>query len=109
MMERKTKRIVPAKPITVAVEPSGADPAYGVVINISFGGVCVLTDTPLPLGESLRIELSFPQHHQTVQVPGRTVWVGPPEDNTVRCGVEFAWPRSPELELTHLIQQIAEC
>jgi Tfp pilus assembly protein PilZ len=108
MTERKAKRVVPTKPITVAVGHSKGPPAYGVVINISVGGICVLTDTVLPVGESLEIELSFPQHHRTLHAPGRTVWVGPQDRQAVRCGLQFAWPRSPESELNALIREI-EC
>jgi hypothetical protein len=108
IVRRKARRLVPPKPITVAVERPGAPTAYGVVLNISVEGVCVLTDTALAPGQTVHIELSFPEHHQTVHAPGRAVWMGPPEPNAVRCGLQFAWPRSPQSELDALIREI-EC
>ena len=108
MIQRKAERLIPRKPITVAVERPGAARVYGVVVNISVDGVCVLTDAALAPGQNVQIELSFPEHHRTVHAPGRAVWLGPPDPDTVRCGLQFAWPKSPQSELQALIREI-EC
>ncbi len=108
MAQRKARRIVPTKPITVSVEGPGVGTAYGVVLNISVDGICVLTDMPLPPGQHVQIELSFPEHHETVHAPGRAVWMGVPDPRAVRCGLQFVWPKSPQSELNALIRE-TEC
>lgn len=44
------------------------------VVNLSVGGFFVATDEPLPKGESVRIELSFPRC-EDVPVLGQVAWI----------------------------------
>jgi hypothetical protein len=76
MRERKTVRIVPRRPITVALEDEGAPFAYGVVANISTGGACIWTNARLDAGRSLALRLSFPKGSRPLDAEGVVVWRG---------------------------------
>jgi hypothetical protein len=77
MRLRRTVRIVPRRPITVALQDAGAPFAYGVVANISAGGACIWTNARLDPGRSVALRLSFPKGSQPLDVDGVVVWGGP--------------------------------
>ena len=75
MGERVTARIVPARPITVAVaEDNGRAVAYGVLANVSDGGACLWTDGFLRVGMHLRLQISFAHPAEMHEATGLVVW-----------------------------------
>ena len=72
---RLTPRIVPASPITVAIQDDDAYPvAYGVIADISGTGSCVWTDVDLTVGATLTFRISFAQPPEVHEVVGVVVW-----------------------------------
>ena len=69
---RRTKRLVPHKPVTIAIE-EGTRRIYGVAKNISEGGLCIVTNEELKPECTFHLKLSFP-HHDVLEARGRTVW-----------------------------------
>src|SRR5436190_23000931 len=107
-MRERTRRIVPQKAITVAMEGLRPGRSYGVIANISAGGACVLTDARIALGESLALELSFFREPQVVSAAGRVVWTsGTRESGALRYGLEWM-PEAGEDRLRDLIDQAEE-
>jgi hypothetical protein len=74
MQQRAAVRIVPRSPITLAIEDGGVPLAYGVVANISEGGVCIWTDAGLDSGRNVNLRLSFPHGSQPLDAEGLVVW-----------------------------------
>jgi Tfp pilus assembly protein PilZ len=75
MALRLTSRIVPARPITVAIaEEDGRVVAYGVLANVSESGACLLTDGFLRVGTHLLLQISFAQSEEMLEVTGLVVW-----------------------------------
>lgn len=90
MRHRETVRIVPRRPITVAIQDGDAPFAYGVVANISEGGACIWTDVSLEPGHDVRLRLSFPRGSQPVDARGVVVWCEPGSDQpSRRYGVQW--------------------
>jgi len=90
---RLTPRIVPASPITVAIERAGEPTAYGVVADISGSGACVWTDAVLAVGETLSLRISFAGSPDVHEVVGAVVWMEPSRDaeggRAWRSGIEW--------------------
>jgi hypothetical protein len=75
MPERLTARIVPARPITVAIaEEDARTVVYGVLGNLSEGGACLWTDGFLRVGMHLRLQVSFAHPEEMHEVTGLVVW-----------------------------------
>jgi hypothetical protein len=75
MTHRLTPRIIPARPITVAIEEEARPVvAYGAIADISGNGACVWTDARLDVGETLRFRISFPSPPEVHEVVGVVVW-----------------------------------
>ena len=75
MSLRITARIVPARPITVAIEEEGGKTvAYGVIANISEGGACLWTDGFLRVGTHLQLQVSFAKPPELLEVAGLVLW-----------------------------------
>jgi len=75
MAERLTARIVPARPITVAIaENDGRAVAYGVLANLSDGGACLWTNGFLRVGMHLHLQISFAQPPEMHEATGLVVW-----------------------------------
>jgi hypothetical protein len=75
MALRLTSRIVPARPITVALaEEDGHVLAYGVLANVSESGACLLTDGFLRVGTHLQLQISFAQPSEMLELNGLVVW-----------------------------------
>jgi Tfp pilus assembly protein PilZ len=107
-MRERTRRIVPQKAITVAIEGARSGRSYGVIANISEGGACVLTDARIPLGQSLSLELSFFREPQVVAAAGHVIWTsGNRDSGALRYGLEWA-PGSGDERLKDLIERAAE-
>lgn len=98
MRERGAVRFVPKSAVTVAIEGQGGPEAFGVVANISDGGVCVWTDGAFQIGETLVLQLSFAREPQTLQAAGRVVWGewNPDEKGARRYGLQWAHTSGPQ-------------
>ena len=86
---RGSPRFVPSKSLTVAVLNEGVPLAYGVVANISVGGVCVQS-SEFSMKRNLDIVLSFADG-KMLEATGRVVW-GEPLDREGAAavyGMEF--------------------
>jgi Tfp pilus assembly protein PilZ len=108
MRERSAHRVVPAKPVTVAVESPKRPRAYGVVANISEVGGCVLTAANFDVGEEIVLAVSFPQESQPLETLGHIIWTreGPP--GTVQCGLKFDTTFEVHVRLKELIDHFAD-
>lgn len=95
MAERRSPRIVPPAPITVAIEQDdGSELAYGVIADISGSGACVWTDAHLAIGTNLRFRISFAQPPEVHEMAGAVVWVRDDRNrrtltNAFQCGIEW--------------------
>jgi len=93
MRERRTIRIVPRRPITVALQKDGAPFAYGVVANISAGGACIWTNARLDPGRSVGLLLSFQRGSEPLDAEGVVVWGGAerePSTQGLRYGLQWS-------------------
>ena len=90
---RLTPRIVPASPITVAIERAGEPAAYGVIADISGSGACVWTDAALSVGQSFSLRISFAGSPDVHEVVGVVVWTVPASEleagTACRSGLEW--------------------
>ncbi len=86
-ISRKAVRFVSTQPVTVAILKQHQPVAYGVVMNISQGGACLMTDAESLSGLFL-IGIGF---YNAVNIEARVVWTGGSEqiDGLVCHGVEF--------------------
>jgi hypothetical protein len=95
MAERRTPRIVPPAPITVAIEETdGPLVAYGVIADISGNGACVWTDAHLCVGATLDFRMSFANPPEVHELAGSVVWVRDAHDrraqgSAFQCGIEW--------------------
>ena len=95
MAERRSPRIVPPAPITVAIEEDeGPLVAYGVIADISGSGACVWTDAHLAIGTNLRFRISFAHPPEVHEMAGAVVWVRDDRNrrtltNAFQCGIEW--------------------
>lgn len=97
MAERLTARIVPARPITVAIaEDDGRATAYGVLANLSDGGACLWTNGFLRVGMHLHLQISFAHPAEMHEATGLVVWgqmCRSTEKETRKYGLE--WRSTP--------------
>jgi Tfp pilus assembly protein PilZ len=98
MRERVAVRVIPRSAVTVAIEGQDGPEAYGVVANISDGGVCVWTDGAFRIGDTLVLHLGFAREPQPLQAAGRIVWSerDPNEKGTRRYGLQWAHTSGPQ-------------
>jgi hypothetical protein len=95
MPERRSPRIVPPAPITVAIEEDDGSPvAYGVIADISGSGACVWTDAHLAIDATLRFRISFAHPPEVHEMAGVVVWVRDDRDrrsltSSFQCGIEW--------------------
>ncbi len=103
MRERSAHRVVPAKPVTVALEHPKKPRAYGVVTNISECGGCVLTAAKFEVGEEIVLTLSFARESQPIETPGHVVWTSDGPTGTVQYGLKFDTTFDIHVRLKQLI------
>jgi Tfp pilus assembly protein PilZ len=108
MRERSAHRVVPAKPVTVALGHPKRPLAYGVVENISECGSCVLTAAQFDVGEEIVLTLSFPRESQPIETPGRIVWTRQGPSGTVQYGLKFDTTFDIHVRLKQLIGNFAD-
>jgi Tfp pilus assembly protein PilZ len=106
MRDRSARRVVPSKPVTVALENQSRPVAYGVVTNISSRGGCVLTAARFDVGEEIRLTLSFFQEPEPIETPGYIVWTGLGPQGTVRYGLKFDTTFDVQVRLRDLIDHV---
>ena len=84
---RTIGRVAPKTPATAAVFQDGQKLAYGVVINMSVTGACIVTDHRLVEGHDMTLKLSLYKQAELFEIPARIVWVrkgGARESTTTR-------------------------
>jgi hypothetical protein len=96
MHERKATRVYPRGAVTAAIEEFERV-AIGVVANISEGGACICTDREFPIGEALKVRLSFGGVEQPVPLECYVIWCGHQPDQTYRYGLQWLHPAGSEL------------
>lgn len=63
-------------PVCIAVKYSGASFDYcEYILNISNGGVFIMTDKPLPVGEHIDMQFHIPNNKVLFELHGRIVWI----------------------------------
>jgi Tfp pilus assembly protein PilZ len=108
MRERNAHRVVPAKPVTVALEHPKRPRAYGVVANISECGGCVVTAATFDVGEEIVLTLSFPREPQPIETPGHIIWTSQGPPGTVQYGLRFVTTFDVHVRLKQLIGNFAD-
>ena len=72
---RATDRFKPVKAITVTVKPDGGSELLGIVVDISEGGACVVTDTDgIEVGATVELAVSFPDTDEPLVTTGNVRW-----------------------------------
>ena len=87
---RRTARFVSNEPVTVAILKQDEPFAYGVIANISEGGVCLITDAE-SLAGSLTVRMSF-YNAEVVEADARAMWScvrAQTDGGLVRHGLRF--------------------
>ncbi len=72
---RTIGRMAPKTPATAAVFQDGQKLAYGVVINMSVTGACIVTDRRLAEGHDMTLKLSLYKQAELFEIPARVIWV----------------------------------
>jgi hypothetical protein len=90
---RKSNRVLPTEPVTVAFMEDETPLAFGIVKNISEGGACVITDFPLLEDSWLNVQMSF-FRGGLLKAGARSVWSKRIEkqatgDAETHCGIQF--------------------
>lgn len=92
---RDSRRFAPRNSATVALSHSKTRLSYGVVLNISDTGACVVTQAPLPPLGTVQLQISFYQHPDILETRGRVVWsrrgdhLGPQLAGALLNGIQF--------------------
>jgi hypothetical protein len=91
---RRSARIVPPSPMTVAIEDeTGFVLGYGVIANISESGACVWTDGILARSMRLMLRVSFGRLSEVHEIDGVVIWEGVenriPGSTVRRFGIEW--------------------
>jgi uncharacterized protein (TIGR02266 family) len=74
---RESSRTELSVSVSYRINNQDREEAYQVEsVNISEGGVFLKTDLPLGLGTKVKLELSLPQHRETIRFCGKVVWSG---------------------------------
>jgi hypothetical protein len=108
MRERSAPRVVPPKPVTVALETPQRPKEYGVIANISELGGCILTGANFKVGDEIVLTLSFPRALQPIETPGRIVWTGEGPPGSVQYGLKFDTTFELHVRLKELIDHVGD-
>ncbi len=88
--EDKRKDGAHRKPISLVVEYQGADDLLrDYTQNLSSGGAFVHTNRPLAVGDSVRLQLSFPKLISPLYIEGIVRWVRADTTTETGAGIEF--------------------
>ena len=66
-------------------------PHEAETVNISGGGACFKSDSEVPNGSVIAVEITLPKARAPVLAMGKVVWSKQNEDGTYENGVEFWW------------------
>lgn len=102
--KRRTARIVPGRPVFVAMEGARGPVARGLVSNISEGGACVSLAGPFDVGDDVILRLSFAQQTHPVPATGRVVWSGAASRGGARFGISWTHGGPHRVRLESLIR-----
>jgi Tfp pilus assembly protein PilZ len=102
--KRRTARIVPGRPVFVAMEGARGPVARGLVSNISEGGACLSLAGPFDVGDDVILRLSFAQQPQPVPATGRVVWSGAAARGGARFGITWTHDGPQRQRLQTLIR-----
>ena len=72
---RTIGRMAPKTQATAAVFQDGHKLAFGVVVNMSITGACIVTDRRLVEGHNMTLKLSLYKQPELFEIPARIVWV----------------------------------
>jgi hypothetical protein len=92
---RVSRRFAPRNSATVALSHSKTRLSYGVVLNLSETGACVVTEAPLPPLGRVHLQISFYQQSEIFEARGRVVWsrrgeqLGPQLGGALLNGIHF--------------------
>lgn len=97
MRERRREKRVPEEDKAVLTvlsdggEPHPANPILSLTKDISPGGACLVTDTSVPVGARVSLEIGLTGSRRLFSGTGTVRWVGRIfEDSVFELGVEFA-------------------
>lgn len=71
--------------------------AIAHVKDISYGGICLITERELPEGKMFQFSFSFPGDEEPVALHGKTVWSRPAGNHVYENGIRF-WRVDAEAE-----------
>lgn len=84
-------------PVCIAVKHSGASFDFcEYMLNISSGGVFIITDKPMPIGEHIKMQFHIPHNKMLVELNGRVVWVNKENNNKYPRGMGIEFVNCPE-------------
>ncbi len=66
-------------------------PHSATTVNISGGGACFRSESEVPTGSVIAVEIRLPNTKSPVVAMGKVSWVKPNKDGTFDNGVEFWW------------------
>jgi len=90
MTQDKRELGVDRRPVSLVVEYEGADElCRDYTQNLSTGGAFIHTDRTLLVGDSVRLQLSFPRLLSPLYIEGVVRWVRPVSEQDSGAGIEF--------------------
>lgn len=96
--------------VPAQVQPISGDPtsAYGArTRDLGEGGICLVCDHPIVLGEPLKVQLALVAR-RPIQLVGRVVWARPESEQRFRCGVRIELCEVPDaLQLREELEILA--
>ena len=105
--KRQTARVVPGRPVFVAMEGSRGPVGRGLVSNISSGGACLALAGAFDVGDDVILRLSFFQQATPVAATARVVWAGAAPRGGTRFGVTWTHAGPQRLRLESMIRTTA--
>ncbi len=90
-MGEKERRRFKRKEALICVDYENAEQFLrDYAINISLGGIFLQTDSPLPVGTTLKLFFSIPELDDLIETTGEVVWVKKSENgNKGGMGIRF--------------------
>jgi len=99
MAKRRYPRFNKAVPFKYRIVSMGGLLLRARTVDISGGGLCLRTNSEIPKGAVIAMEVDIGEAESLIQAVGRIVWVRKTENDMLDHGVEFLWtgqrPRDP--------------
>lgn len=86
---RRFDRIPGTFPSEYRLAGSGDPWREGRVINLSAGGMRLLSDVPFPEGGLIEVTFTVPTMDKRMELKGRVIWVKSPAAGVVETGIAF--------------------